>query len=427
MALPLVFSLLILLFLSVPVAFSLGLSAIIAMKMSGMTSMLAVVQSMFANMDSFPLMAVPFFMLAGDLMQWSGISEKLINLAKTMVGHIRGGLGAVSVVTSMFFATLSGSSSATTASIGSILIPAMEKEGYDKRFAAAICASSGELGVIIPPSISMVIYGIAAGVSIADLFLAGFIPGILIGFTLIITVHIISRIEGYGGSDTFTWKEKIRITWEALPALVMPIIILGGIYGGIFTPTEAAVVAVAYAFLVGLINGQIKFNKVIDTFGKSGVSMSIILIIVGNAAGFAWVVTREQIPSQVAELMIGLSASPIVFLLLTNLFLLVVGMFMETLASILIIAPVLAPIAIQYGINPVHFGLIMVVNLAIGMLTPPVGVNLFVACAIAKIRLDEIISPLLKFLFILIVDVLIISYIPQLSLWLPSLFGKGVY
>lgn len=414
-------ALLAMLALSVPIAWALGLSSGIAMVIKGFPT-IAVAQSLFANINSFPLMAVPFFMLAGDLMLCSGISRRLVNLAKLLVGNMSGGLGAVVVVTCMFFATLSGSSSATAAAIGSIMIPSMIKEGYDRRFAASIVASSAELGVIIPPSIPMVIYGVSAGVSVGQMFIAGFTPGILIGATLIMVVYLTSRQKGYRGADDhYSFGEKMKIVWEAVPALVLPVIILGGIYGGIFTPTEAAAIAVAYSFVMGLVNRELKPGDIIKVFGESGVNMSIILIIVANAAAFAWVLTWEQIPQTIGLWMVSFSQSAVVFLVLVNIFLFLVGMFMETLASIVIIAPVLAPIAVKYGIDPLHFGIIMIVNLAVGMVTPPVGVNLFVSCNIAKIRLDEIAPFLVRFLFILVVDVFIISYVPEISLWLPAL------
>ncbi|MBP1932640.1 TRAP transporter large permease [Ammoniphilus resinae] len=418
-------SLLVLFVISVPIAVSLGLSSIIALSLKGIP-LITLAQSVFESLDSFSLMAVPFFILAGNLMQTGGISKRLINLANVLVGWIKGGLGAVAVLTSMFFATLSGSSSATTAAIGSTLIPAMEKKGYPRNFAAAVCASSGELGVIIPPSISMIVYGLVANVSIGSLFIAGFLPGLLIGLSLILLISIVARIRGFDTVSSFQKSQWLKELWIAFKdsflALLMPIIILGGIYAGWFTPTEASVVAVVYGFFIGtVVYREIRMKDLMPILIRSTLATSIIMLIVAFASIFAYILTMEQVPHHVGKSIAEFSDSPVVFLILVNLMLFITGMFMETLASIIIIAPILAPVAIQFGIDPVHFGIIMVVNLAVGMVTPPVGVNLFVACQIANIRIDQLARPLVLFLGVLILDVFIISYVPILSTWLPSL------
>lgn len=423
MALVMLVSLLILLLLSVPVALSLGLASTIAVLSDGNMPLLVLIQRMFAALDSFPLMAIPFFILAGSLMETGGISRRLVNLANSLVGGLTGGLAIVTVVTAMFFSAISGSSAATTAAIGSILIPAMVQRGYDIRFASATQAVSGELGVIIPPSIPMILFGISAGVSIGDLFLAGFFPGILIGLSLITACWLIAKRKGYKGKQGITWAMKGRAFKEASLALLMPVIILGGIYGGLFTPTEASVVAVAYAFIVGVfVYKEVKWKDLVNIFAKSSITTSIIMIIIANAGMFGWILTREQVPQKIGEFFTSISDSPIVFLFLINLLLWFVGMFFETSAAIIILAPLLTPVAISLGIDPVHFGMIMIVNLAMGMVTPPVGVNLFVACQIAGIRLDQITRAMVPFFFVLIIDILIITYIPKLSLFLPELF-----
>ncbi|GAB7054862.1 MULTISPECIES: TRAP transporter large permease [unclassified Paenibacillus] len=423
MALTMLVSLLILLLLSVPVALSLGLASTIAVLSDGNMPLLVLVQRMFAALDVFPLMAIPFFILAGSLMETGGISRRLVNLANSLVGGMTGGLAVVTVVTAMFFSAISGSSAATTAAIGSILIPAMVQRGYDIRFASATQAVSGELGVIIPPSIPMILFGISAGVSIGDLFLAGFIPGIMISFSLILTCWFIAKRKGYKGKSGITMAMKVQAFKEALLALLMPVIILGGIYGGLFTPTEASVVAVAYAFIVGVfIYKEVKWKDLVNIFAKSSITTAIIMVIIANAGMFGWILTREQIPQQIGEFFTSISSSPIVFLFLINLLLWFVGMFFETSAAIIILAPLLTPVAVALGIDPVHFGMIMIVNLAMGMVTPPVGVNLFVACQIAGIRLEQIMRPLVPFLFVLVVDILIITYVPKISLLLPQLF-----
>lgn len=423
MALIMIVSLLIMLLLSVPVALSLGLASAVAILSDGNMPLLVLIQRMFAALDVFPLMAIPFFILAGSLMETGGISRRLVNLANSLVGGMTGGLAIVTVVTAMFFSAISGSSAATTAAIGSILIPAMVKRGYDIRFASATQAVSGELGVIIPPSIPMILFGISAGVSIGDLFLAGFIPGIMISFSLILTCWYIAKRKGYKGEGQFSWAVTAKAFKEALLALLMPVIILGGIYGGLFTPTEASVVAVVYAFIVGVfVYKELKWKDLVNIFAKSSITTSIIMIIIANAGMFGWILTREQVPQKIGEFFTSISDSPLVFLFLVNLLLWFVGMFFETSAAVIILAPLLTPVAIALGIDPVHFGMIMIVNLAMGMVTPPVGVNLFVACQIAGIRLDQIMKPLIPFLIVLIVDILIITYIPKISLFLPQLF-----
>ncbi len=421
----LLISMLVLFLLSVPIALAIGLASAIAIWFTSDLPMLVIVQRIFTSLDSFPLMAIPFFILAGALMETGGISKRLVHFANTLAGSMTGGLAGVTVITSMFFAAISGSSPATVAAIGSIMIPAMVARHYDVNFAAAVQSVSGALGVIIPPSIPMILYGVVVGVSIGDLFIAGIIPGLLIGFSLILTAFIISKRRGYKGTEHFTWQERMDAFKNAIFALLMPTIILGGIYGGIFTPTEAAVVAVAYALIIGVfVYKEIKIKDLIPVFVKSGLTTSIIMLIIGTAGLLGWLLTKERIPQTVAQSFMSFSDNPLVFLLIVNVFLLIVGMFFETSASVIILAPILAPIAIQFGVDPVHFGIIMVVNLAIGMVTPPLGVNLFVAMQISKIRLETLSKAVLPFLFVLIADVLLISYIPEISLFLVELFKK---
>ncbi|MDQ0162396.1 TRAP transporter large permease [Aeribacillus alveayuensis] len=417
-------SLLILFTLSVPIAFSLGIASTLAVNTADMP-MLVVIQRMFGSLDLFPLMAIPFFILAGNLMEAGGISKRLVNFANTLVGSLSGGLAIVAVVTSMFFAAISGSGPATTAAIGSILIPAMIARGYDRNFAGGVQAVSGELGVIIPPSIPLILYGVTAEVSISKLFIAGVIPGFLIAGSLMLVVFLISKKKGYKGEAKATTAERLKAFRKAFLALLMPVIILGGIYGGIFTPTEAAAVAVVYAFVIGcFVYRELKIKDLYKVFYNSAITTAIIMIIISTAGLFGWILTRERVPQEIASAFTSFTDSPIMFLILINLLLWVVGMFFETASSIIILAPILTPIAVAVGIDPVHFGIIMVVNLAMGMVTPPLGVNLFVAVQIANTTLEKITKSLLPFLFILIVDILIISYTPSLSMWLPSLIGK---
>lgn len=425
----LLFSVLFILFaLGFPVAFAMGISSIAAMQNVDIPTEVAI-QRIISALNSFPLMAIPFFILAGNLMEHSGISQRLINFANALVGKLTGGLGIVSVMTAMFFAAISGSSAATVAAVGGILIPAMVKRGYPKNFATSVQAASGELGVIIPPSIPMIIFALSAGVSISigDLFMAGVIPGVLVASSLMLLIFFISRKNGYGlngeVNDSLVPQEtRLSSFRKAILPLLMPVIILGGIYGGMFTPTEAAAVAVAYAFIIGtFVYRTLDRVKIATALKSSVLSTSIIMIIIGNAGLFGWILTAERVPDQVAEFFLGVSESPIVFLLLVNLLLLLVGMFLETGAAIVILAPILTPVAVAFGIDPLHFGIIMIVNLAVGMLTPPIGVNLFVASSIAGLRVEHLIKPLIPFYLILLVDIILISYIPEISLWLPNI------
>ena len=382
--------------------------------------LLAVPQTMFEAMDSFALMAVPFFVLAGRLMQTGGIASRLMDLGLALIGWVKGGLGGSAVLTTMFFSTICGSSSATTAAIGSVMIPEMERRGYPRPFAASVVASSGELGVILPPSVPMIIYAMLTGVSVADMFVAGIPAGLLIGLSLIITIMAMSRLYDYGESQKFSlgpWAGSgvWRSLRHASLSLLMPVIILGGIYGGVFTATEAAVVAVAYTFIVSVfIYREIKWKDLPAIFWSSAVTSGIVLLIVGFASVFAYVLSLYQAPQQVAQLLLGVSDNPLVFLLLVNIALMVIGLFMETFAAILILAPVLAPVAVSLGIDPVHFGLIVIVNLAVGMVTPPVGVNLFLVCGIAKVSMERLMRPLSVFLAVLLLDLMIITYGPSL-------------
>ncbi|NEU31075.1 TRAP transporter large permease [bacterium LRH843] len=422
MALVMLISLLVFMLLSVPIAFSLGLSSIVAILIEGKLPYELLIQRMFASIDSFALLAIPFFVLAGKIMGTGGISRRLVDLSTSFIGHISGGMAIVTVVASMLFGAISGSSAATVAALGTILIPAMINKGYSKRFAAGTQAVSGELGVIIPPSIPMILYGVSTGTSVGAMFLAGIIPGILTGLVLMITVYIIAKIKGYSSDDRAPWKDRWNAFKDATFALLMPIIILGGIYGGIFTPTESAAVAVAYSLIVGLfIYKEIKVKDLLPMLGESAVLSAIIMVIVSAAGLFGWILTKGMIPQQAAAIIADFTTSKILFLLLVNLFLFFVGMFFETGSAIIILAPILLPVALTFGVDPVHFGMIMIVNLAMGMCTPPVGVNLFISSRIAGISLEEITMGVLPFLLVLIINLLILTFFPVISLWLPSL------
>jgi len=411
-------SLAILFVLGVPIAVAIGLASVIGIEIQGRLPLLLVAQRMFTGIDSFPLMAIPLFILAGNLMSAGGISYRLVELAKSIVGGIQGGLACSCVLTCMMFASVSGSSVATTFAIGAILIPAMVKHGYPKPLAASIQASSAELGVLIPPSIPLILYGVSTDTSIGKLFIAGIGPGVLVALSLIILVLILCRVRGIGKNDGQDRVSIARAGWNALPALLVPFAILGGIYSGIFTPTEASAVAVACALIVGMgIYRELKFNQLPEILKQTIISTSAIMIIIAAASLFSFLIARSGLPNEIAAWFKDMFESRIAFLLAVNLLLLVVGMFIETSAAILVLAPILAPIAIAYGVDPVHFGLIIVVNLALGMITPPLGVNLFAACAVARLPVEKIIPQLLWFVLTVFGALMIITYVPAISLW----------
>lgn len=402
--------------LSVSVAVSIGLAAVLGIQASN-AHMLISVKEMFNSINKFPLAAIPFFILAGNLMETGGISRRLVEFAKSIVGGVQGGLPMTCVLTCMIFAAVSGSSVATTFAIGAILIPALIKHGYPTTWAAALQATSAELGVIIPPSIPMILYGVSAEVSIGELFIAGFGPGLLIGLALMLFVWVYCKWKGWGKHDGEGRLSFGGATWQAGWALLMPVIILGGIYGGIFTPTEASAVAVFYALVVGMvIYREIGVNDLYAILRKSVISSAVIMFIIANAGLFAFLITRAGVPDAIGLWLKDVLHSPAMFLLGVNAALFVIGMFIETSAAIIVLAPILAPVAQHFGIDPVHFGLIMVVNLALGMITPPFGVNLFAACTVARISLDRIITHLIPFVLVVLGCLMIITYFPALSL-----------
>lgn len=413
-------SLVVLLILNVPVSISLGIASLITILVSGDLTSGYIVQNLVTSADSFTTMSIPFFVLAGEIMGGGGISKRLMNTARAFFGRYTGGLAIVTVVVCMFFAAISGSGPATVAAVGGMVIPSMLEAGYDKKFTLAVIAAAGSIGVIIPPSIPMVIYSVSTGQSVSELFMAGFIPGILIGLTLILYCHFYCKKHGYkGDEEPFSWKNAGKVAWDAKWALICPVIILGGIYGGIFTPTEAA----AYGFIIGVfVYKEIKLSDIFTVIRSGVLTTSTIMIVIGCAAVFTKVLAVEKIPTAVADLIVGLNADKIVILILINVVLLFVGCFMETLCAIMILAPIFLPIVTAVGVNPVHFGIIMVVNLAIGFITPPLGINLFVASRVGKAQLSEVIQGIVPFIVVMIVDLLLITYIPAISILLPSLF-----
>ncbi|SOE46695.1 TRAP-type C4-dicarboxylate transport system, large permease component [Orrella dioscoreae] len=407
--------------LTIPVAVSIGLSAILGIHVVD-ANMLLSVKEIFGAINKFPLAAIPFFILAGNLMETGGISRRLVEFAKSIVGGVQGGLPMTCVLTCMIFAAVSGSSVATTFAVGAILIPALIKHGYPTPYAASLQATSAELGVIMPPSIPMILYGVSAEVSIGELFIAGIGPAIFVCLALMGFVWVTCKIRGWGKNDgegrLSLWRSSRLAFW----ALMMPVIILGGIYGGIFTPTEASAVAVVYALFVGTcVYREIGLKDLFPVLKKSAVSSAVIMFIIANAGLFAFLITRAGVPNDIGNYLKETLTSPIWFLLGVNVALFLIGMFIETSAAIIVLAPILAPVAMFFGIDPVHFGLIMVVNLALGMITPPFGVNLFAACAVARISLDRIIGSLLPFVAVILVCLVFITTIPAISLTLRDL------
>lgn len=412
-----------LLAIGVPIIFVLGITGLVYVYLADLPLVL-VPQRLFVGLNSFLVLSVPLFILAGNIMNASGITARIVHFSNLLVGHVRGGLAYVTVVATMFFAGITGAGAADTSAIGAIMIPAMRNQGYKAEYAAAIAAAGAIVGPIIPPSIAFVIYGAMADVSIAGLFLAGFIPGILCSLLMGAVVWRHARIHNFPVRETAvsSW-ELLRGFAEGFPGLMMPVIILGGILGGIFTPTEAAGAGVLYALLVGFfVYRELKVARLWIILRDTAIMSGGVMLIVANASLFSWILAADQVPQVVADLVAGLSRKPWVVLLLINLLLLFIGCIMETLAAIIILTPVLLPLVKGLGIDPLHFGVIMVVNLCIGLATPPVGVNLFVAGGIAKVSLERISLAIWPFVAATLVALAIITYWPGMVLLLPRLF-----
>nr|WP_276539603.1 MULTISPECIES: TRAP transporter large permease [Alcaligenes] len=408
--------------LTVPVAIAVGLANMAGVAWEGRMTFLVIAQQLYAALDKYPLVAVPFFILAGNLMESGGMSNRMVEFAKSLVGGVQGGLACSCVLTCMIFAAVAGSSVATTFAVGAILIPAMVRHGYPAPFAASLQASAAELGVIIPPSIPMILFAVSTDTSVGELFVAGIGPGLLIGGALMLYVWLYARRHGLGLQDGVGRLGVWTAFRQAWLALLMPVIILGGIYGGIFTPTEASAVAVVYALIVSMfVYRSVKWGDLSKVLHRSVVSTAVIMFIIANAGVFGFLLNRTGIPAAMGIWLGELFSSPMMFLLGVNAALFVVGMFVETSASIVVLAPLLLPVAVQFGIDPAHFGIIMVVNLALGMVTPPFGVNLFAACSVAGISLEKLIRPLLPFVVVILACLMLISYVPEVSLWARDL------
>ena len=418
-------TLIICLVLTVPIGFSLGIASLAYILYTKQLTFGFIAQNLVTGCDSFPIMAIPFFVFAGELMGGGGISRRLLNVANVFFGRIRGGLAIVTVVVCMFFAAISGSGPATVAAVGGMVVPTMLQKGYDRKFVLALIAAAGSIGVIIPPSIPMVVYSVTTNSSVSKLFLAGFVPGLLIGLVLIGYSYFFAVSHGYKGDDEpFSAKRALKEVKDSIFALLSPVIILGGIYGGIFTPTEAAAVSVIYSLVIGcLVYKELDLKQLMTVTKNACETTATILIVIGCAAGFSKVLTLGRIPTTVATFLTTMTDSKILILLLINVLLLIVGCFMETLCAIMILAPILFPVVTALGVDVTHFGIIMVVNLAIGFITPPLGVNLFVASRVGETTLDDVIKGIIPFLIVMIVVLLFITYVPAISMLLPDLLG----
>jgi len=406
---------------SLPVAVSIGMAGAIGLWVSG-TNMLILPKEIYTAIDKFPLAAIPFFILAGNIMERGGISQRLVDLAKSMVGGLRGGLAGTCVLTCMMFAAVSGSSIATTFAIGAILIPALIRHGYPRSYAAALQATSAELGIILPPSIPLILYGVAAEVSIGQLFIAAIGPGLFMGIVMLIFTLLYARFKGYGQNDHVDRKPLHKAAFSALPALILPVVILGGIYSGITTPTEASVVAVFAALIIGMvIYREIGIRDIPQILRKSVISTTMIMFIIACAGLFSYLITRAGVPAQIGGFLTQIFDEPLLFLLVLNIGLLLIGMILETNSAVLVLSPIIAPVAFAMGVDPVHFGVMMIVNLAIGMVTPPLAVNVFAACTVGRIPFDSVVPRLVPIIIMMICCLLVITYIPGISLFLRNL------
>jgi len=405
----------------VPIGFAIGLTALVLMYFIGMPEPMVLARRLVTGIDVYTLLAIPFFMLAGEIMNKAGLVHDILKFANALVGRIKGGLACVNVVGSMLFAGISGSAVADTAALGSLEIPMMEKSGYDKPFASAITAASAVIGPIIPPSIPMIILGSIAQVSIAELFLGGAVPGILIGLSLIGLSYMISKKRNYPVSDPIGLKMFFRVLRKTIWAMILPLIILGGIIGGIFTATEAGAVAVVYAVIISFTVYGVRIKDYPDILKDAALNTGIVMLVCGTAMALTWYLAVAQLPQTLTEFLMGLSRDKTVFLLVINILLFFVGMVIDLTPALFLLVPILLPVSKAYGVDPVHFGVIMVANLCVGLITPPVGTVLYVTNSISKIKLETLVNSLIPMYLILFVVLMLITYVSPLVLWLPSL------
>ncbi|WP_101910362.1 TRAP transporter large permease [Marasmitruncus massiliensis] len=413
-----------LLAIGTPIAVCLGLAAMATLALGSAVPIFATAQTMFSGVDSFPLMAIPFFVLAGNIMASGGISKRLVNFANILVGKFTGGLAFVAVFASMIFAAISGSSPATTAAIGSVMMPEMKKSGYDEYFAGATVAAAGTVGQVIPPSVPMVVFSVLAGTSLSKMFLAGIVPGILMGLFMMVVAYCYAKKNGIKSEvEKKSVKEVLKTFADSLWAILMPVIILGGIYLGVFTPTEAAAVAVIYGVIVGLfVYKEIKVSDLTGILCDSAAGTAVIMLIMAAASTFGWVLTRERIPQAIATTLLSITDNKYLLLLLFNVILLIAGCFLNPSAAIVLLTPILLPVLTSVGVNPLLIGIVMVVNLAIGQITPPVGSCLYVACNIGNLKIERLTKVITPYLVALILCILLITYVEPVSLFLAN-FG----
>ncbi|MEM8508778.1 MAG: TRAP transporter large permease [Bacteroidota bacterium] len=425
-ALILVISFVILLAVRVPIAYSIGLSAFLTLvvSMPSLPAVTTLAQRMATSLDSFALLAIPFFILAGQVMNQGGIARRLIDFAKAIVGPLPGGLAFVNIIACMLFGAISGSAVAAASAIGGFMNPMMEKEGYDKSFSAAVNITSATTGLIIPPSNILIIYSLASGgVSIAALFLAGYVPGILIGLALMLVAGVYAWIKKYPTAKAVGIGVFVKRFLDAFPSLLLLVVVIGGIVAGIFTATEASAVAVVYTFVLAFAYKEIEWKDVSAILLETTKTTAIVMLLIATSVAMSWVMSYESIPQEISTGLLSISTNPIVILIIINLILLFVGIFMDMTPAVLIFTPIFLPIVTEMGIDPIHFGIIMILNLCIGLCTPPVGSVLFVGCGVANLKIQQVVRPLLPMFIVMLVVLMIITYVPELSLWVPELFG----
>ncbi len=410
----------ILIFLSVPIGFAIGIATLIALALFSDIPLVLITQNAIAGVDSFPLMAIPFFILAGNLMSTGGVAKRLLDFANLCFGAVTGGLGMVTTVACMFFAAISGSAVATTSAIGSFMIPAMKEKNYDVGFSASIAASAGTIGVIIPPSIPFVIYGVVVGVSISDLFIAGFIPGLLMGVCLLVACYFMSKKYGYKGTGHWPTAGEVWVSFKsAIWALLAPGIVLGGIYSGVFTPTEAAVVAVVYSLIIGaFVYKELDLKGLYKALYDTIIINGVTTFMVGFSMAFASYLTLQQIPAAITSVLLGITDNKFILLAIINIFLLVVGCLIDNIPATIILSPILLPVVVKLGMSPITFGVMLTMNLAIGFVTPPYGINLFVASAVANIPMGRMMKYMVWFLLALLVALALTTYVPATTMFM---------
>ena len=423
----LVVSFFFLLIVGVPIAYSIGVAGVLTMlvHIDSLPALTTYALRMASGLDSFALLAIPFFILAGNIMNSGGIALRLIDFAKVLVGRLPGGLAVVNVVANMLFGAISGSAAAAASAIGSIMTPEMRKAGYDPNFSAAVNISSATTGMTIPPSNVLIVYSLASGgVSVSALFMAGYLPGILTGIAIMIVAAFFAAKAGYNVGERVTLRQGIRCFLRAIPSLMLLVIVIGGILAGWFTATEASAIAVLYALLLSFFYKELTWEELPGVLLRSAKTTAIVLLLVATCTGLSWIMSYENIPQTVSRLLLAISDNPVVILLLINMILLLVGVFMDMTPAVLIFTPIFLPIAVQQlGMDPVHFGIMMVLNLCVGLCTPPVGSVLFIGCSVAGVRIDQVIRPLIPLFAAMVFVLLLVTYLPGLSLWIPSLFG----